>query len=45
MLFRRYLWSRHDVAPRSKVAECSGACIGSIEKSVTAYSVVLPPGA
>lgn len=36
-LFRRYLWSRHGAARRSKVAECTGACIGSIEKSVTAY--------
>lgn len=36
-LFRRYLWPRHGAARRSKVAECSGACIGSIEKSVTAY--------
>lgn len=36
-LFRRYLWPRHGAARRSKVAECTGACIGSIEKSVTAY--------
>lgn len=38
-LFRRYLWPRHGAARRSKVAECSSKCIGSIEKSVTAYLV------
>lgn len=47
-LFRCYLWPRHGAARRSKVAECSSECIGSIEKSVTAYppskSVLLPPG-
>jgi len=36
-LFRRYLWPRHGAARRSKVAEYSGACMGNIEKSVTAY--------